>query len=195
MKHALVIDDHPLVCQALKGLLHTHFPSLEVTTSTGGDGVLQAVCGAPWAFVVLDVNLPGPDGLHILKQTRGCCPHVPIIIYSTYSERQYASRALLAGAIAYLSKESSPFELIEIVSQILDGGRIRRSIAQQPRLSERERQVLTLLSKGMSHADIAHALEISEKTVSTHQANLILKLGLRNSVELVRYAIEEGFAD
>lgn len=194
MKQALVVDDHPLVRQALKALLQTHFPSLEVTTSAGGNGILQEVCGTLWAFVVLDVSLPEQSGLNILKQTRGCCPELPIIVYSAHPERQYAGRALLAGAVAYYSKESSPWELLEIVRQIIEGGKIIRAIAKQPILSARERQVLRLLAKGMPRVEISQQLKISRKTVSAHQANLLLKLELRNVAELIRYAIEEGLA-
>jgi two-component system response regulator EvgA len=193
MKQALVVDDHPIVCEALKGLLETHFPLLKITPSSGGDGLLQEVCGAPWAFVVLDIKLCERRGLKLLKQTRACCKHLPIIVYSAHDERQLARRALLAGAVAFYSKHSSPWELVEIVGKILGGAKISRPIVQQPVLSKREHQVLTLLTKGVRRADIAQMLEISDNTVSAHQANLISKLGLRSSVELLRYAIDEGF--
>ncbi len=193
-RRALVVDDHPLVCQGIKELLQTHFPSLEVKTSIGGNEVLQEVCGSPWAFVVLDINLPAQNGLKILKQASARCPEVPIIVYSAHSERQYGGRALRAGAIAYFSKENAPGELVEMVRQILGGSRIRRPTNKQFALSARERQVLTLLARGMRRVDMAQQLKISEKTVSSHKTNLILKLELRNVVELIRYAIEEGFA-
>jgi DNA-binding NarL/FixJ family response regulator len=192
MRQALIVDDHPLVCQGVKELLQTHFPSLEVKISAGGEGVLQELCGSPWAFVVLDVSLPDQSGLKILKQMKVCCPNIPVIVFSAHSERQYAMRALRAGAIEYLSKEDPPGELLEVVRQILAGSRMRRPIPRQPILSARERQVLRLLARGMRRAEVAQQLKISEKTVSAHQANLLLKLELRNVVELVRYAIEEG---
>jgi len=195
MKKALVVDDHPLVCRGLKDLLQALFPSLEVKTSAGGDGVLQEVCGTPWAFVVLDISLPGQDGLSILMQTKACRPELPIIAFSAHSVKQYSRRALRAGAIAYFSKESSPRELIEMVRQILDGSKIRRPLAKQPAFSTRERQVLALLRKGMRRKEISQQLRISVKTVSTFQANLVEKLDLRNTAELVRYAFEEGLAE
>ena len=191
MKQALVVDDHPLICQTVGSLLQTHFPSLEITTSTGANGVLQEVCRIPWAFVVLDISLPDQSGLHILKQARACCARVPIIIYSAYADRQFADRALRAGAIAYVSKENRTSELVSLVRQILDGNKISRPICKRAALSVRERQVLTLLAKGMRRTEIAHELNISGQTVSAHQANLLLKLDLRNVVELVRYALEE----
>jgi DNA-binding NarL/FixJ family response regulator len=193
MKQALVVDDHPLVCQGVKELLQTHFPFLSVKTSAGGQDVLQELCGTPWAFVVLDVSLPDQCGFKLLKQIKVSCPKIPIIVFSAHSERQYAARALRAGAIAYFSKERSPGDLVELVRKILIGTHIKRSVIKPLILSPRERQVLALLAKGMRRAEISQHLEISEKTVSAHQANLLLKLDLRNVVELVRYAIEEGF--
>jgi DNA-binding NarL/FixJ family response regulator len=193
MKQALIVDDHPLVCEAVKGFLQTHFPFLELKTSSGGNKLLDELCGTPWAFAVLDIKLSDQSGLDVLRQTRGCCPTLPIIIYSAYAERQYANRALRAGAIAYVSKEHAPDELVPIVRKILEGSKIRKPINTQAALSPRERQVLMLLAQGLRRSEIAQRLEISDKTVSAHQANLLLKLELRNVVELVRYAIEEGF--
>ena len=194
MKQALIVDDHPLVCQGVKELLQTSFPSLEVKTSAGGDGLLRELCGTPWAFVVLDVSLRDQCGLTILKRIKSCCPKIPIIVFSAHPESQYAGRALRAGAVAYLSKARSPRDLIELARQILTVRQIRRSVAKQPALSARERQVLQLLAKGLRRVEISKKLRISPKTVSAHQGNLLLKLDLRNVVELVRYAIEEGSA-
>ena len=175
-------------------MLQTSFPSLEVKTSAGGDGLLRELCGTSWAFVVLDVSLPDQCGLTILKRIKSCCPKIPIIVFSAHPESQYAGRALRAGAVAYLSKARSPRDLIELARQILTGRQIRRSVAKQPALSARERQVLQLLAKGLRRVEISKKLRISPKTVSAHQGNLLLKLDLRNVVELVRYAIEEGSA-
>jgi two-component system, NarL family, invasion response regulator UvrY len=194
MKQALIVDDHPLICEAVKGLLQNAFPQLEVHVSSGGDGVLEDVCRRPWDVVVLDINLPGQNGFDILKQTRKCCADTPIIVFSLFTGTQYASRALRAGAIAYLSKECSPFDLVEVVRDILSGNTIRRPPLKKAALSNREREVLNLLGKGMHRAEIAAHLSISEKTVSTYQARLVEKLELRNAVDLIRYAIEEGLA-
>jgi DNA-binding NarL/FixJ family response regulator len=192
MKQALVVDDHPLVRDGLRDLLQTHFPSIEVKTSAGGDGVLEEVCGTPWAFVVLDINLPTKNWLGIIKQARASHPELPIIVFSVHAERQYGGRALRAGAIAYLSKDRSPRDLVEVVRKILEGSKIRRSIPKLPVLSRRELQVLALLGKGMRRNQISTQLAISEKTVSTYQARLLEKLEMRNLVELIRYAVDEG---
>ena len=198
MKQALVVDDHPIVREGVRDLLQRAFPSLLIKDSPGSDGVLKEVCEYPWAFVVLDINLPGQNGLDIIKKAKSCCPGIPIIVFSLYSERQYAARALRAGAIAYLSKDRSPRDLIDVVTMALEGKPVkkpREAMVSQPVLSDREVQVLGLFVKGMSRKEISHALSISEKTISTYRARLFHKLGVRNVVELIRYAVEEGLVD
>ncbi len=198
MKQALVVDDHPIVREGVRDLLQRAFPSLLIKDSPGSDEVLKEVCEYPWAFVVLDINLPGQNGLDIIKKAKSSCPDIPIIVFSLYSERQYAARALRAGAIAYLSKDRSPRDLIDVVTMALEGKPVkkpREAMVSQPVLSDREVQVLGLFVKGMSRKEISQALSISEKTISTYKARLFHKLGVRNVVELIRYAVEEGLVD
>ena len=125
MKQALVVDDHPIVRDGIKELLQRAFPSVMIKDSAGEDGLLEEVCGYPWAFVILDINLPGQNGLDIIKKTKVQRPEIPIIVFSLYSERQYAARALRAGAVAYLSKERPPRDLIETVKTTLEGEQSR----------------------------------------------------------------------
>lgn len=197
MKHALVVDDHPIVRDGVKDLLQDAFPSLAVKTSSGNNGVLQEVCGHPWAFVVLDINLPGQNGIDIIKKAKACSPDIPIVVFSLFSEDQYAARALRAGASAYLSKDRSPLDLVDAVKMALEGWPARKpgEAMAQPVLSDREIQVLNLFAKGMSRKEISQALKIDGKTVSTYKARLQQKLGLRNLVDLFRYANEQGLVD
>lgn len=195
MKQALVVDDHPVVRDSLKELLEKNFPTLQVQTSTGRDDVLEEICGGQWVFVVLDINLPTLHGLDILKQARVRQPQTPIIVFSLHAESQYAARALRAGAVAYLSKDRSPTALLGLVRQLLEGKKIRTPITERPALSGREMQILSLIGRGMERSEIASELGINEKTVSTYQGRLLHKLELRNIVELVRYAVEEGLID
>jgi DNA-binding NarL/FixJ family response regulator len=198
MKQALVVDDHPIVRDGIKELLQRAFPSVVIKDSSGTDGVVQEICAHPWAFVVLDINLPGQNGLDIIKKTKARQPDIPIIVFSLYSERQYAARALRAGAVAYLSKERPPRDLIETVKTALEGGPIKKPrevLVSQPVLSDREVQVLSLFVRGMSRKEISQELNINEKTVSTYRARLLHKLDVKNLVELIRYAVEEGLVD
>lgn len=198
MKQALVVDDHPIVRDGIKELLQKAFPSVTIKDSSGADGLLDEVCSYPWAFVILDINIPGQNGLDIIKKTKARRPEIPIIVFSLYPERQYAARALRAGAAAYLSKERPPGDLVEIAKSILEGGTVKKPrevMVSQPLLSDREVQVLSLFVRGLSRKEISQELNINEKTVSTYRARLLHKLGVRNLVELIRYAVEEGLVD
>lgn len=197
MRDALLVDDHPIVRKGIKGLLEQAFADITVKESIGGASVLSEICGHQWAFVVLDMNLPGQNGLDILKKARATRPDVPIIVFSLYSEEQYAARALRAGAKAYISKDRPPQDLVEAITTVLKGGRVPSPSGLLPRseLSDREIQVLSLLNKGMTRKEIARYLHIHEKTVSTYRARLLHKLHLHTIVDLIRYASEKGLGD
>jgi DNA-binding NarL/FixJ family response regulator len=195
LQQGLVIDDHPIVREGIKDLLLKEVPSLAITTSSGTDGVLEKVCGRSWAFVVADINLPGYHGLDIIRKVKSCCPGTPILVFSLYAEEQYADRALRAGALDYISKDRSPSALVESVKAALRGEPVKRLLATRAMLSQREIQVLRFLARGMKRQDIARMLDINEKTVSTYKTRLLHKLGLRNLVDLVRYAVDEHMVD
>jgi DNA-binding NarL/FixJ family response regulator len=191
-QQALVVDDHPIIRDGIKQVLVRAFPSLHICDSPGTDRILEEICSYPWAFVTLDINLPGQNGLHIIREIQGCCPTVPIIVFSLFSEDQYGPRALRAGAAAYLSKERSPLELVEVVRSVLRGEKKGQSKPAGRGLSTRESEVLTLLGKGMNRQQIARELGINEKTVSTYRARLLHKLDARTTVNLLRFAADEG---
>ena len=197
MTQALVVDDHPIVREGVRELLQSAFPSIVVKASSGRQGVLEEVCGHPWAFVVLDIGLPGHNGLDIIKHAQACAPTIPIVVFSVFAEEQYAARAVRAGARAYLSKDRSPLDLVNAVKMALEGksARMPGEAMAQPVLSDREIQVLNLFAKGMSRKEISQTLHIDGKTVSTYKARLQHKLGLRNLVDLFRYAEEHGLID
>lgn len=191
MKQALVVDDHPIVRGGVKDLLQKAFPSLAIQESSGGEGIVDEICGSKWAFVVLDINLPRGNGIDIIKKVNACCPGVPIIVFSLFPAAQYAARVLRAGAMVYLSKDSEAHELVEAAKVALRGGPFKKRQEVRPVLSDREVQVLTLFAKGMSRKQISEILHINGKTVSTYKTRLLHKLGLNNIVELIRYATEE----
>jgi DNA-binding NarL/FixJ family response regulator len=196
MRQALVVDDHPIVRDGIKELLQRALPSVLLKDSSGADEILKEICAYQWAFVVLDINLPGQNGIDIIKKARVCCPEIPIVVFSLFPERQYAARALRAGAVAYLSKDRPPPDLIEAVKMALQGGPVKTPRERPaPTLSDREVQVLTYFAKGMSRKEISDQLHINGKTVSTYKARLLYKLGLRNLAELIRYATEEGLIE
>jgi DNA-binding NarL/FixJ family response regulator len=192
-KQALVVDDHPIIRDGIKHLLEKAFPSIHIRESQGTDGVVDEICGFPWAFVTLDINLPGQNGLHVLKQAKVRCPRTPIIVFSLFSEDQYGPRAIRTGASAYVSKDRSPVQLVEVVKRILRGEKQQLSkVTLSLLLSDRETEVLNLIAKGMDRKQIAETLGINEKTVSTYRARLLQKLDARTTLDLVRFAGDEG---
>jgi two-component system invasion response regulator UvrY len=197
-KDALIVDDHPIVRDAIKALLEKSFPDVLVTECDGRTSVVNRICGGNWAFVVLDMNLPQRNGLDILKAVKSAGNEVPIVVFSLYAEEQYAARALRAGAKAYIAKDRPPRDLVDALTTILAGAQVRLAsswISTRPVLSDREIQVLSLLTKGMPRKEIANVLCIHKKTVSTYRARILLKLKARSVVDLIRYAAEEGFVD
>jgi DNA-binding NarL/FixJ family response regulator len=196
MAQALLMDAHPIVRKAIKQVLQTAFPFLGVKEFSDGNDVVREICAYPWALVVMDINLPGKNGLHILREAKARCPGTPIIVFSLFPEDRYAARAYRAGAIAYLSKNSSLDHFINTVGTVLDRRQPKKrresTVSESTVLSDREVQVLRLFVKGLSRKEIARALKIKERTVSTYKTKLIEKLDLRSFAELIDYAIEEG---
>jgi len=197
MKDALIVDDHPVVRAAIKGLLEKEFPDIRVTEFDGKTSVVNRICGANWTFVVLDMNLPDRNGLDILKDVKASGNNVPIVVFSLYAEDQYAARALRAGAKAYIAKDRPARDLVDAIKTVLTGRRVEisSSLSAHPALSDREVQVLSLWTKGMSRKEIAGFLRINEKTVTSYRARILVKLNAHTLVDLIRYAAEKGFID
>jgi len=194
-KQALLVDDHPIIRDSLKQLLQKAFPSILIRVSSGTESALEEICSYPWTFVTLDINLPGQNGLHLIRKLQTCCPQIPIIVFSLFSENQYRLRALRAGAVDYVSKEGSPLKLVDVIKCVLRGKTKASENIIRIVLSPRETEILTLLAKGMNRQEIAQALTINEKTVSTYKARLLQKLDARTTVDLLRLAAEEGLLE
>ena len=207
MIRVLVADDHAVVRRGVVQIL-AESPHIVVAgeAATGGQ-VLQAVRENDYDIILLDIAMPGGSGLEVLKQLRSLNPNVRVLILSMYPEKQYAVRALKAGAAGYLTKDSAPDELIEAIDRISQGGKyITRSLAQElagelggkagqdphEALSDREYQVMRLLSAGRNVTEIAAQLSLSVKTVSTYRTRILEKLGLKTTAEIMRYALERG---
>jgi two-component system invasion response regulator UvrY len=203
----LVADDHAVVRRGLVQILD-EVPALIVAgQAASGRQVLQAVQRGDYDVLVLDIAMPDGGGLEVLRQLESLKPDLPVLILSMYSEKQYALRALKAGAAGYLTKESAPDELIAAIQTVARGEKyVSRSLAEtlaealgretekEPHetLSDREYQVMCLLAAGKTVADIAMELSLSVKTVSTYRARLLDKLRLKSTAEIIRYALERG---
>ena len=201
----LIADDHPILRKGIRDLLlHSQMFSKAIEVATAR-AALSAVRREPWDLVILDVSLPDKHGLEVLKEIKLLQPKLPVLMLSLYPEREFALRALKAGASCYLTKDRAPSELLQAVKEVSAGRRyISQSLAHlmatyldegQPAvphalLSDRELEVLRLLGQGKPVSAIADEMALSVKTISTYRTRLLEKLALRTTGELIRYAIE-----
>jgi len=206
----VVADDHTIVREGLKQLLSAA-EGLEIAgEARDGHEVMKAVRELDFDLLLLDMSMPGKSGIELIKQVRSERPKLRILILSMHEERQYAIRAIRAGASGYLTKESASRQLVEAIRKVAGGGAfISAEVAEQlalgampdatlalhESLSDREFQVFRMLAEGRSVSDIAERLNISVKTVSTHKANLMQKMHMETTGELIRYALAHGLVE
>ncbi|MBT9540942.1 response regulator transcription factor [Thiobacillus sp.] len=204
MIRILIGDDHAIVRQGLRQVLAL-MPELEVVgEAKNGWEVIEQVRAASPSLLLLDMNMPGPSGVELIKRIREEAPRLPILVLSMHGESQIAGRAIKAGAAGYLTKDSEPETLIHAIRQVASGAHYiepavaerllfqpspRESAALHTALSDREHQVFLMLVQGRGVTEIGEALHLSAKTVSTHKARLMRKLGVNNLSDLVRYAL------
>lgn len=206
----LLADDHPIVRRGVRELLEEEQLCSEICEVRTGEEALEAVRRQPWELMILDIALPDKHGLEVLKEAKLLQPRLPVLMLSLYPEKEFAMRAIKAGASGYLTKQSAPSELLAAVMRVLQGGRyITAALAEQmasaletgagdslhARLSDRELQVLRLLGQGKSVSTIAEELRLSVKTISTYRARILDKLSCESTGELIRYAIEAKLID
>ncbi len=208
--HCLLVDDHPIVRRGVKDLLIHEQLCSEIEEVSSGEAALEAIRRKPWGLLLLDVALPDKHGLEVLKEAKLIQPTLPVLMLSLYPEKEFAMRAIRAGASGYLTKQSAPSELLAAVRRVLQGGRyITEALAEQmaealetgaagslhARLSDRELQVLRLLGQGKAVSVIAEDLVLSVKTISTYRTRILEKLSCRTTAELIRYAIDANLVE
>ena len=207
----LLGDDHRIVREGLKQVL-ADAPDIQVLAeATNGVDVMeqvQALGGSQGLDVVLlDIAMPGRDGLDVLQELRKAWPKLPVLMLSTYPERQYAVRCIKLGAAGYLNKSADPDAMIAAVRKVADGGvYVTPATAEAlasvvggagaktgpEALSHREYQVFRLLTSGHSVSEIGAQLQLAPNTVSTYRARILEKTGTKNDVELALYAERHG---
>ena len=205
----LIADDHAIVRKGLVELIREAYPDAHTAEVENSNEVLDQVSKLSWNIILMDISMPGMNGVETLKQIRAKGIETPVLMLSAHSEDQYALRVLKAGASGFLNKESATEELLMAVSKILSGKKyISASVAEKlaeshmnagPRtaheqLSDREMQVLQHIASGKTVSEIADELSLSVNTISTYRARLLEKLALSNNAELTRYAIDHGIA-
>ena len=204
MIRVLVADDHKLVREGLKQILGSA-ADVEVTGEAGnGDEALALAKANDYDLALLDMSMPGLAGIDLIKRLKIEKPELRLLVLSMHAEQQYAARALKAGASGYLTKDAAAEQLLGAIRKVAAGGvHISETAAASlvsgggahAALSDREFEVLRLLAGGHGPTEIADLLNISVKTVSTHKARVLEKLGLGSTAELVRYALENGLLD
>lgn len=201
MIRILLVDDHPVVRQGIRTILTERLKGAVVGEAGDAGGALRQMRDGDWDVVVADISLRSTSGLDLIKELRRAHPGVATIVLSMHPAAQFARRALSAGAAGYLTKDSTPEELVTAIIEARQGRRcVGRDVPPQwtteatkaahDLLSDREYQTLRMLGSGQSSSDIARGLGLSAKTISTYRARLLKKLGMRTNAEVMRYAIE-----
>lgn len=210
MIRLVIADDHTIVRQGLKQLLSSSKDLVVAGEAQNGFEVLTLVRELDFDLLLLDMSMPGKSGIELISQVRAERPRLKILVLSMHEEEQYAVRAIKAGAAGYLTKESASDQLVSAIRRVASGGAfITPAVAEQlalaamPQvdgpphgtLSNREYQVFQMIVSGRSISDIADTLSLSVKTISTHKARILQKMGLSGTADLVRYAIEHRLVD
>lgn len=210
MIRVVIADDHVLVRRGFAEVLRETSDLNVVGEAASGDELLAYVRDHAVDVVVMDMNMPGPGGLDLVKSLKAEFPKLPVLVLSAHPEDQYAVRVVRAGALGYLTKESAEADLVEAVRRVAQGKRfLTRTLAEalldaldsdpdampHAALSDREYQVLRLLASGLTVGGIADQLSLSVKTISTYRTRLLQKMGMNNNAELTRYALENHLVE
>jgi two-component system, NarL family, invasion response regulator UvrY len=205
----IVADDHRIVSRGIRQLLLDAFPSATVDEVDDTDALLQAVKQHRYDAAIMDLAMPGNEGMGGLASLRRQFPDLPVLVLSMHPEEQFALRALKAGADGYLTKKKAPEDLLTAVRTILKGEdyvspalarRLAMNVigdeAQQlhDRLSPQEYRVMCLIGSGKTVGEIGEMLHLSVKTISTHRTNLLKKLGMANNAEVMRYCVDHNIS-
>ncbi len=200
----LIADDHPMIIEGLRMALSGNSNITVVATVSNGTELLDLLQKQAADIIIMDINMPEKDGIVATQEIGKLHPSIRVIAYSQYDDKHFIRRMFKAGARGYLLKSSAADEIIEAVIQVFSGqlyiGRNLPDIFSDkkkpaaksfaPHLTGREKEILTLICLEKNTREIAETLFISIHTVETHRANLLLKVGVRNSAGLVKWAIE-----
>jgi len=202
----LIADDHSAIRIGVKQICTGEFPFVQFGEATNYAEVFQKLKESEWDILILDIDLPGRNGLDILKQVKAEKYKVPVLMFSFHGAEQIALRALKMGAAGYLSKDAADMELVKAINKIIDGKKyvsqslseklldmMDDSSAKEPHelLSDREYQTMLLIASGKTVSEIADMLFLSTPTISTYRARILQKMKLKNNAELTTYAISQ----
>ena len=204
MIRILIVDDHAIVRRGLRSLLSDEFHGATFGEAADAQQAVEQLRQHKWDVALFDITMPGKSGLDLLKEVEAEWPKLPVLVLSGHPEDQFAVRVLRAGAGGYMTKESAPEELAKAIHKILAGGRyvspalaeklalsVNKDVTRTPHetLSDREYDVMSRIAAGKTVTEIADELALSVKTISTYRTRVLEKLGVKNSAEIVQYAI------
>jgi len=210
MIKVLIVDDHTIVREGLRQILEDTSDIAVTGEASSAQEVVNKVKTNNFDIVLLDISLPGRSGIDVLKQLKSIKPDLPVLILSMHPEEQYAIRSLRAKASGYLTKESASDELIKAIRKVAQGRKyITSSLAEKlafeleanascsshEKLSDREYQVMCMIATGKRIKEIADALSLSVKTISTYRTRILKKMNMKNTSHLIYYAIKSGLID
>lgn len=208
MIELLIADDHAIVREGIKKILALSSDIVVKGEAVDGAEVMRILShGENFDLLLLDLTMPGVTGMSLITQIKATHPEFPVLVFSMHNEAQVASRAIKAGASGFIAKDSDPEVLLDALRKVAGGGKyidpalaeelafdalIPEQRAPHAMLSNREFEVFRLLVAGKRVNDIADQLSISNKTVSTHKLNLMMKMKLSNTADLVHYAVQHN---
>lgn len=207
MKRILLADDHPAIRNGTKAILSNEFSEVEFGEASNAIEIFRKIKEKDWDILILDMNMPGRNGLEVLQQLKDEKSGIPVLMFSMHPESQIAMRALRAGAAGYLAKDSAITELAEAVRQVMSGRKyitpslaeqmamhIENPLGKEPHefLSDREYETLLLFAKGKTVSQIAEELFLGIPTISTYRARMLQKMNMKTTSELVEYAIRNN---
>lgn len=211
MIKVLLADDHSIVREGLRKVLEDSNEIEVIAEASDGETALDEAIKNPPDVAIVDISMPGMDGLEVVTRLRSYCPDIPVLILTMHEEEQYVIRAIEAGAFGYVTKQSAPEQLVAAVKKLYSGGRYLTEKAGEAlalrvirgnknktlteTLSMRELQVLRKLALGSTNREIAISYNISVRTVDTYRARILKKLSLRNNADLSRYAIQNKLVE
>jgi len=205
-----IADDHAIVRKGLKQIISETPDMIVSEEADNGLEALDKISENNYDVILLDISMPGKNGLEILRLVRRKKPKLPVLMLSVHPEEQYAVRSLRAGASGYLTKESAPDELIAAIRKISKGGKfVNASLAEKliseleiyverpshETLSDREYQVMCMSAMGNTLKEIAQELSLSIQTVSTYRTRILEKMNMNSIAEVIRYAVKHGLVE
>ena len=210
MLKVLVVDDFPLFRRGVRDLVIEGFPGAKIGEAGNVHEMLQMLRQTSWDVAVMDISMPGVNGLEGLKHVKREFSDLPVLILSMHPEEQYAIRMFKAGADGYLTKSGAPEELVKAIKKVHGGGKyvspslgealaftVKPGAEKQPHelLSDREYQVLCLIGSGKTASEIAATTNLSVTTISTYRARILEKMCMKTNAELARYAIQQKLVE